>query len=135
MKGNESEMLCQHVVSAIILYWGCVLFWTVLISISAQPVVCFSATRNPDPSLPELGTTKNVATQILQGVGPVSSRVLNDFNLDDLEKIAGQWTANLVQKAADEEAKLQLGCVNGRELFVDTVTTTFPRIPGSGLGP
>jgi ferredoxin len=100
----------------------------------APLVAGFSATNNQNPSLSEVGTTKNVATQVLQGVGPVSPTILNTYNLDDLEKIASQWTANLVQKAAEKETKLQLGCVNNRELFVDTVTVTFPRIPDFGLG-
>ena len=75
-----------------------------------------------------------MATQILQGVGPVSPEHLNTFNIDDLELIAGQLTANLVQKATEKEAKLRMGCVNDREMFVDTVTVTFPRIPDAGLG-
>lgn len=107
--------------------------WNVSI-IYAPLVAGFTATNNQNPLLSEVGTTKNVATQVLQGVGPVSATVLNTYNLDDLEAIASQWTANLVQKAAETEMKVQLGCVNNRELFVDTVTVTFPRIPNFGLG-
>ena len=107
--------------------WNVSLFYAPL-------VVGFTVTNNQNPSLSEVGTTKNVATQVLQGVGPISPSVLNTYNLDDLEKIVGQWTANLVQKAAENETKLQLGCVNSRELFVDTVTVTFRRVPDFGLG-
>lgn len=115
-----------------ILGWFVLCVWN-LSTMGALLVAGFSATNN-NPSLSDVRTTKNVATQILQGVGPVSPTVLNTYNLDNLETIAGQWTANLVQKTAEKETKLQLGCVNNRELFVDTVEVTFPRIPNFGLG-
>jgi hypothetical protein len=83
-------------------------------------------------STPYGKTTKNVATQVLQGTGePVVD--LNMYNLE-LSRIEQEWTANLVLKAGEKEGKLQLGTKDGRELFVDTVSVIFPRQQEAGLG-
>jgi len=77
-------------------------------------------------------TTKNVATQILQGTG--ASRVdLNKYNLANLEEIEQQWTAKLVQKVGQLDPVAVLGAKNAQELFVDTLQVSFPRRRG-GLG-
>ena len=41
-------------------------------------------------------TTKNVATQVLQGTGATQVD-LNQYNLQSLEQIEQEWTAQLVQ--------------------------------------
>jgi len=132
MKRNKFSKLVHFAYSIISLYAGRLLNVSMLLS--GRSVDGFSVKNNQNPSLAETGTTKNVATQVLQGVGPIAPEALNAYNLKDLEEIASQWTANLVQKAAEKEAKLQLRCVNDKELFVDTVDQTFPRISGAGLG-
>jgi hypothetical protein len=77
-------------------------------------------------------TTPNVATQVLQGAGPASVD-LNRYNLP-LETIETEWCAGFVQKTADGEEGVYLGCNSNKENFVDTVTTTFPRKKEQGLG-
>lgn len=78
-------------------------------------------------------TTKNVATQILQGAGP-SLVDLNQYNLKSLDQIEREWTANLAQKVNEKEVFTRLGVRSEKELYVDKVVVSFPRISGSGLG-
>lgn len=90
-----------------------------------------TALSSPNPSL-QPGVSKNVATQVLQGVG--QARVdLNQYNLDSLERIEQEWTAKLVQKVGEQEVKPRLGCKSDTELYVDTVQVNFPRQEGLGL--
>jgi ferredoxin len=84
-------------------------------------------------STPYGETARNVATQVLQGAGPAKVD-MNIYNLDDLETIAQEWTANLVQKAAENKAGVFLGAKSDREIFVDQVTVLFPRRKYVGLG-
>jgi hypothetical protein len=84
-------------------------------------------------STPYGKTTKNVATQILQGAGPPEVD-LNQYNLDSLEQIENEWTANLVQRPAEKETRLCLGCKSETQLFVDSVIVTFPRKKDASLG-
>lgn len=84
-------------------------------------------------STPYGKTTKNVATQVLQGAGPAKVD-MNQYNLESLEQIESEWTANLVQKAAEKEVGLFLGAKSATEIFVDKVSVTFPRKLDAGLG-
>jgi ferredoxin len=77
-------------------------------------------------------TTRNIATQTLQGAGPASVD-MNQYNLP-LNKIEEEWTANFVQKTAEKEQGVFLGAKNESENFVDTVMVTFPRSMDTGLG-
>lgn len=76
-------------------------------------------------------TTRNIATQVLQGAGPASVD-LNQYNLPP-ETIEKEWCAAFVQKTADVEEGVYLGCKSNKENYVDTVTTTFPRKEGLGI--
>lgn len=77
-------------------------------------------------------TTRNIATQTLQGAGPASVD-MNQYNLP-LNQIEEEWTANFVQKTAEKEQGVFLGAKNESENFVDTVMVTFPRSKDAGLG-
>lgn len=96
-------------------------------------ILAFSASSsNLNPSLAETGTTKNVATQILQGVGPsVSQDHLQQFNLKSIDEILSEWTANRVQKATESQSKLQLSCRSLDRLYVDSFDIAFPRVSDS----
>jgi ferredoxin len=91
----------------------------------------FAAT-SPNSSF-DRTTTKNVATQVLQGTGPTQVD-LNKYNLKSLEQIEQEWTANLVQKIDEQEITVRLGTKSDKELFVDTVQVTFPRRKNAGVG-
>mmetsp|Transcript_15898 Transcript_15898/g.43934 ORF Transcript_15898/g.43934 Transcript_15898/m.43934 type:complete len:366 (-) Transcript_15898:147-1244(-) len=78
-------------------------------------------------------TTKNVATQVLQGAGQATVD-LNQYNLPSIEDIQNEWTASVVQKATEQEGKIYLQAKNDRELFADVVRVVFPRLPTGGLG-
>lgn len=82
-------------------------------------------------STPFGGTTKNVATQILQGAGPASVD-MDKYNIPR-DEIEGEWRANFVQKANENTAKVALAC-QSPEYFVDIITATFSRNPEQGLG-
>jgi len=86
----------------------------------------FSLFRCSDAlSTPYGKTTRNVATQVLQGTGPALVD-MNMYNLP-LDQIEVEWTANMVQKTAENEAGVYLGAKNDLEIFVDTVVVTFAR--------
>ncbi|CAB9520920.1 Ferredoxin [Seminavis robusta] len=77
-------------------------------------------------------TTKNVATQVLQGTGEAAVD-LNRYNLESLDTIEQEWTATLVQKVNENTVKPKLAAQSARELYVDTIQVSFPRSAG-GLG-
>jgi ferredoxin len=116
--------------------WAWRLLSTVVIwLVSASVTLAFSAANNNyNPSLQETGTTKNLATQILQGVGPCSAEHMNRYNIQEIDVIAQEWTATWVQKVNDNTARFRLGCRNNTSLFVDTVSVRYPRLEGAGLG-
>ncbi|CAJ1966575.1 unnamed protein product [Cylindrotheca closterium] len=76
-------------------------------------------------------TTRNIATQTLQGAGPATVD-LNQYNLP-VETIEEEWCAVVVQKTAENEEGIYLGCKSNSEVFVDTFLTTFPRKEGMGI--
>jgi ferredoxin len=82
-------------------------------------------------------TTRNVATQTLQGTGPIPDPTfLNKYNLNSLELIKSEWNANFVTKVTEKESNVYLGVKSNKDLYVDTITYTFPRLaenPGLGL--
>jgi ferredoxin len=117
-------------------------YQAVLLLVTFVTVASFAATNtagnnsnNNNPSLSEVQTTKNVATQILQGVGPVDLERLNTFNLD-YETCCQEWTANWVQKATATTPKRSLGCLSKSKYYIETMTVEFPRSSGtpSSLG-
>lgn len=75
----------------------------------------------------------NKATQIMQGVGEIKVD-LNIYNLNCLDDITKEWTANLQQKMGEQQIKPKLGVRSNRELFVDTVQVLTLRRDGEGLG-
>lgn len=79
-------------------------------------------------------TTRNIATQVLQGTGPAAVD-LNKYNLP-YEQIEKEWTAVFVQKVTETNEKVYLSAKNEKEIFVDTVQVIFPRKasnPGLGI--
>jgi ferredoxin len=76
-------------------------------------------------------TTRNIATQTLQGTGPPIVD-LNQYNLP-LDSIEEGWTANFVQKPTENKGRVRLG-TKGIENYVDTVIVSFPRNDGGGIG-
>jgi len=98
------------------------LFWTAL-----KPIhVAVSALSTPFGS-----TSKNVATQVLQGAGPAMVD-MNVYNVD-AARIEEEWTVNLVQSPTEQQARVAPG-VKSSDVFVDVVTVRFPRLPDCGLG-
>eukprot|EP00429_Kryptoperidinium_foliaceum_P000746 CAMPEP_0176018296 /NCGR_PEP_ID=MMETSP0120_2-20121206/8804_1 /TAXON_ID=160619 /ORGANISM="Kryptoperidinium foliaceum, Strain CCMP 1326" /LENGTH=252 /DNA_ID=CAMNT_0017351341 /DNA_START=12 /DNA_END=770 /DNA_ORIENTATION=- len=83
-------------------------------------------------STPYGQTTRNIATQVLQGAGPATVD-LNQYNLP-LDQIEDEWTANFVEKITEQESGVFLRAKNDRENFVDTLQVVFPRQEGKGLG-
>jgi ferredoxin len=77
-------------------------------------------------------TTRNIATQTLQGAGPASVD-LNQYNLP-LNQIEDEWTAKFVQKTAEKEQGVFIGAKNERSIFVDAIMVSFPRSKDAGLG-
>ena len=77
-------------------------------------------------------TSKNIATQILQGAGPTLVD-LNQYNIESLDRIQNEWTANVVQKVNEKEVYTRLDVKSEKELFVDVVSVTFPRV-ADGMG-
>ncbi len=77
-------------------------------------------------------TTRNIATQVLQGTGPPAVD-LNKYNLP-INVIEKEWTANFVQKLTENRANVQLMAKNSIDNFVDTLLVSFLRKDGGGLG-
>lgn len=90
-----------------------------------------AATLSNGLSTPFGKTTRNIATQVLQGAGPASVD-LNQYNLP-LDTVEKEWCAVFVQKTADIEEGVYLGCKNTTEVYVDTVETSFLRKEGLGI--
>jgi ferredoxin len=77
-------------------------------------------------------TTRNIATQVLQGTGaPVVD--LNVYNLP-LSTIEQEWTASFVQKSTESQGKVMLQPRSVRSIYVDSVVASFPRQKSGGLG-
>jgi ferredoxin len=91
--------------------------------------------KNNNPSTRETGTTKNVATQILQGVGVVDDAQRNQYNIRNVNDIVAEWTVYRYQRVNDKSGQhnVRLGCRNNQDIMVDTVTVQYPRT-GNGLG-
>lgn len=84
-------------------------------------------------STPYGQTTRNIATQTLQGAGPATVD-LDQYNLP-LDQIEKEWTANYVRKTTEQEGGIFLGPKDEVTNFVDTVKTTFARQEkNQGLG-
>ena len=85
-------------------------------------------------STPYGKTTRNVASQVLQGTGEPTVD-LNQYNLP-FSVLQDGWAANFVQKATENQGQVRLEPKNSIEHFVDVVTVTFPRNieSGGGLG-
>lgn len=77
-------------------------------------------------------TARNIATQTLQGAGPASVD-LNEYNLP-LDRIEKEWCAAFVEKSPERDEGVYLGANTPGEIYVDTITATFPRNPQGGLG-
>lgn len=77
-------------------------------------------------------TTRNIATQVLQGTGPPAVD-LNQYNLP-WSTLESEWTAKFVQKTTDREEGVYLSVKDQRTNYVDTLKFTFARQEGQGLG-
>ena len=76
-------------------------------------------------------TTRNIATQTLQGAGPATVN-LNEYNLP-LERIEQEWCAAFVEKSLDRDEGVYLGANTPGEVYVDTINVSFPRQGGLGI--
>ena len=76
-------------------------------------------------STPFGDTTRNIATQVLQGTGPTAFD-LNKYNLP-FETIEKEWTAVFVQKIDENVEKAYLSAKTDSEVFADYETVIFPR--------
>src|SRR3569832_528143 len=81
-------------------------------------------------STPFGDTSKNVATQVLQGAGPASVD-LNRYNID-LPRIEKEWTVQLVQNPNEQQARV-VPALKSPDLIFKTATVKFPRHPNAGL--
>eukprot|EP00534_Pseudo-nitzschia_fraudulenta_P007746 CAMPEP_0201144238 /NCGR_PEP_ID=MMETSP0851-20130426/6005_1 /ASSEMBLY_ACC=CAM_ASM_000631 /TAXON_ID=183588 /ORGANISM="Pseudo-nitzschia fraudulenta, Strain WWA7" /LENGTH=339 /DNA_ID=CAMNT_0047418893 /DNA_START=77 /DNA_END=1096 /DNA_ORIENTATION=- len=79
-------------------------------------------------------TTRNIATQVLQGTGEPAVD-LNQYNLP-YSIIQEGWKANFVQKPTENQGRVRLEAKNGVEHYADVMIVTFPRKEenGGGLG-
>ncbi|VEU34846.1 unnamed protein product [Pseudo-nitzschia multistriata] len=79
-------------------------------------------------------TTRNIATQVLQGTGEPTVD-LNRYNLP-LPVIEAGWTARFVQKPTENEGRVRLEAKNNTAHYVDSILITVPRSEdnGGGLG-
>jgi ferredoxin len=83
-------------------------------------------------STPYGQTTRNIATQILQGAGDATVDI-NQYNLPQ-DQIEAEWTAQAVQKTTERETGVFLRPKDDRNNFVDVLQVVFSRIEGQGLG-
>ena len=97
----------------------------VFVTIASVVSVCHAL------SSPYGQTSRNIATQVLQGAGPAAVD-MNQYNLP-LEQTEQEWTANVIQKSTENEGGIFLGAKSDHENFVDTVIVEFPR-QEAGLG-
>lgn len=86
---------------------------------------------SPNPTNPAK-TARNIASQTLQGTG-LAQVDMNKYNLP-LDQIEQEWCAAFVQKNIDREEGVYLGAKTDREIFVDTLVVSFPRLAEGGLG-
>mmetsp|Transcript_14553 Transcript_14553/g.40434 ORF Transcript_14553/g.40434 Transcript_14553/m.40434 type:complete len:349 (+) Transcript_14553:119-1165(+) len=79
-------------------------------------------------------TTRNIATQVLQGTG-VPAVDLNQYNLP-LSVIEEGLTATFIQKPTENQGRVRLEAKNNTAHYVDTMIVTLPRKEenGGGLG-
>jgi len=75
-------------------------------------------------------TTRNIATQVLQGTG-VPTVDLNQYNLP-IDVIREGWTVNFVQKATESSGRVKLEAKTNMDHYVELITLAFPRNPETG---
>lgn len=94
-----------------------------------------SSTSSSSPSSPSLygSTTRNIATQVLQGTGPPQVD-LNQYNLASLEQIQEEWTVAKVQKVTESQGRVQLSAKSTNDHYADTLLVSFPRSNDSSGG-
>jgi ferredoxin len=115
------------------LFWLPVLFVFVFVLTTTFTTTtnAFSAEKNPNQAV--VGTTRNIATQILQGVGMVTTEQRNLYNIRNLDDIQAEWTLYRVQAQNENKSTLRLGCRSKDRIMVDTLQVQFPRT-ANGLG-
>ena len=59
---------------------------------------------------------------------------MNQYNLNDSEQIAKEWTAVARPATPLQEAGIYLAAQSSQDLFVDTIAVQLPRVEGQGLG-
>lgn len=108
-----------------LVYFGCAIAFC---HYSVSPVVSLSQSSLFGK------TTRNIATQVLQGTG-VPAVDLNQYNLP-LTVIEEGWTANFIQKATENQGRIRLEAKNNTAHYVDSMIVTLPRKEenGGGLG-
>jgi ferredoxin len=108
--------------------------WELVVSSAFSLFLAETCWHHPVLALSSLygKTTRNIATQVLQGTGPPTVD-LNQYNLP-LDIIETEWTANFVQKSTENKGNVQLRAKNYVENYVDTLIVAFPRKGSGGLG-
>eukprot|EP00535_Pseudo-nitzschia_heimii_P011756 CAMPEP_0197197076 /NCGR_PEP_ID=MMETSP1423-20130617/32601_1 /TAXON_ID=476441 /ORGANISM="Pseudo-nitzschia heimii, Strain UNC1101" /LENGTH=411 /DNA_ID=CAMNT_0042650893 /DNA_START=150 /DNA_END=1384 /DNA_ORIENTATION=- len=94
-----------------------------------------SSSSSSSPSSSLYGeTTRNVATQVLQGTG-VPRVDLSRYDLP-FEVVREGWKAEFAQKATESEGRVRLAAVSELEHYVELLSFDFPRrrVDGTGLG-
>jgi hypothetical protein len=105
-----------------ILLIGCIL----IVNIDVFVTALSSSSSNP------LGpTSRNIATQILQGTGTALID-LNQYNIP-FEEAQEEWTAKYVQKTNEKKAQVFLRPKSETTLYADTVVIRCPRKERLGL--
>ena len=92
-------------------------------SVVTRTRTCFESSRF-------VNFESSAASQAGAGAATVD---MNKYNIP-IDRIVEEWTAKIVAKSANTEGGIKLFARNDREILVDTVQTSFPRKPDSGLG-
>lgn len=78
-------------------------------------------------------TTHQASTSSQTDLGPTVEVDMNKYNLP-LEKIAEEWTANVVAESSMRTAGIYLGAKSDKSVMVDTLKVAIPRRVGEGMG-
>lgn len=134
-RAHRREMMTYVASMMMLLAWT----WTADLAIrrTTTSTTFVQALSSPNPSssssiTPSLygSTTRNIATQVLQGTGPPQVD-LNRYNLP-YDDILDEWTVENVQKVTESRGRVQLTARSTKEHYVDTLLVSFPRSADKG---
>ncbi len=84
---------------------------------------------NSKPSVVAMATEES--SSMFSGID--DSVNMNQYNIP-LDQAIAEWTVNLKAATAFEDSGAYLGAKSSKEIFVDSVQVSFPRLPDAGLG-